>query len=140
MNYLLDTCVISEAIKPRPSRRVINWLRKQDENELYMSVLTLGEIHKGIEKAGNPDRKKTLHLWVEHDLLERFRERILPVDSHVAKVWGQIQGNAELNGQSMPAIDGLIAATAVAHDMVVVTRNTKDMKPSGVSLFDPWHE
>lgn len=140
MNYLLDTCVISEVIKPRPSRRVISWLKKQDENSLYISVLTLGEIHKGIEKIGDAARKKKLHLWVENNLLDRFSGRILQIDSRVATVWGQVQGKAELEGQAMPAIDGLIAATGLAYDMVVVTRNTSDMRASKVALFNPWHK
>ncbi|MFZ0450357.1 MAG: type II toxin-antitoxin system VapC family toxin [Desulfatiglandaceae bacterium] len=138
MNFLIDTCVISEIIKAKPSKRVVEWVGKQNEEFLYLSVLTLGEIHKGIEKLDDIDRKKNLHLWVECDLRERFRDRILPIDSQVAMIWGQIQGKAEKTGQGMPAIDGLIAATGLAHDLVVVTRNVSDMEISGVALLNPW--
>jgi len=140
MNYLLDTCIISEVIRPKPSKNVIGWLREQDENNLYISVLTLGEIHKGIEKIQDINRKRKIHLWVEQDLRDRFRDRILPINTHVAMIWGQIQGQAEQSGRGMPTIDGLIAATGLAYNMVVVTRNVSDMKASGVALHDPWNE
>lgn len=140
MKYLLDTCILSELIKPRASNKVINWLKSQDENTLYISVLTLGELHKGIEKVRDISRKKKIHLWVEQDLRERFRDRILPINTQVAMIWGQVQGKAEQNGQGMPAIDGLIAATGLAFNMVVATRNVSDMQISGVALFDPWNE
>ena len=140
MKYLLDTCVISELIKPKPSNRVVSWLKSQDENKLYISALTLGELLKGIEKIKDINRKKKIHLWVEEDLRERFRERILPIDTRVAMIWGQVQGKAEQIGQGMPTIDGLIAATGLAFNMVVVTRNVSDMQISGVALFNPWNE
>ncbi len=138
MKYLIDTCVIGEVIKPKPSLKVLNWLKKQKESHLYISVLTLGEISKGIEKVKDEKRKKELHLWLTDDLQERFSGRILPVNEQVAMTWGQIQGEAELRGKSMPAIDGLIAATALVFNMIVVTRNISDMEESGVVLLDPW--
>ena len=139
MKYLIDTCVIGEVVKPKPSVKVLSWLKKQEESQLYISVLTLGEISKGIEKIKDEKRKKELHLWLTDDLRERFSGRILPVNEQVAMTWGQIQGKAELRGKSMPAIDGLIAATALVFDMIVVTRNTSDMEESGVVLLDPWN-
>ncbi len=138
MKYLIDTCVIGEVIKPKPSLKVLNWLKKQKESHLYISVLTLGEISKGIEKVKDEKRKNELHLWLTDDLQERFSGRILPVNEQVAMTWGQIQGKAELRGKSMPAIDGLIAATALVFNMIVVTRNISDMEESGVVLLDPW--
>ncbi len=139
MKYLIDTCVIGEVIKSKPNFKVLSWLKSQKENHLYISVLTLGEISKGIEKVKNKKRKKELHLWLTDDLQERFSGRILPVNEQVAMTWGQIQGKAELRGKSMPAIDGLIAATALVFNMTVVTRNTSDMEESGVVLLDPWN-
>ena len=139
MKYLIDTCVIGEIIKPKPNVKVLNWVEKQDENKLYLSVLTLGEISKGIEKVKDRHRKRKLHLWLIDDLRERFSGRILPIDEQVAMTWGQIQGKAELQGKSMPTIDGLIAATALVFNMIVVTRNTADMEESGVVLLDPWN-
>ncbi len=139
MKYLLDTCVIAELIKPKPDNNVVHWLKLQVENRLYISVLTLGEISKGIEKVKDEVRKKKLHLWVENDLRERFQGRILPINEQVAMIWGQIQGRAEKQGKGMPAIDGLIAATALAFNMVVVSRNISDMQASGAVLLDPWN-
>lgn len=139
MTYIIDTCVLAELIKPKPTRKVVGWLKSQNENRLYISVLTLGEIAKGIEKVKDGHRKKKLHLWLADDLRERFCGRILPVNERVAMAWGQIQGKTELKGRSMPTIDGLIAATGLVFNMVVVTRNVSDMEESGVLLLDPWN-
>ncbi|MBW1723528.1 MAG: type II toxin-antitoxin system VapC family toxin [Deltaproteobacteria bacterium] len=140
MNYILDTCIISEIVKPKPRLKVINWLRSQNENNLYISVLTLGELHKGLEKIRDKRKKKKIHLWIEQDLRERFRDKILPIDARVAMIWGQVQGRTEQSGRGMPTIDGLIAATGLAFNMVVATRNISDMEASGVALFNPWDE
>jgi len=99
----------------------------------------LGEISKGIEKVKDRQRRRKLHLWLIDDLRERFSGRILPINEQVAMTWGQIQGKAELQGKPMPSIDGLIAATALVFNMIVVTRNTSDMEESGVVLLDPWN-
>ncbi|MES9856599.1 MAG: type II toxin-antitoxin system VapC family toxin [Sedimenticola sp.] len=138
MKYLLDTCVISEAIKPKPNEKVIAWLEKQQEENLYLSVLTFGEIEKGIEKSANEDRKKRLRLWVEEDLKQRFEGRILPIEMQVASRWGVVQGKLEIIGKSLPAIDGLIAVTGLVNNCIVVTRNISDMQQSSVELFNPW--
>jgi predicted nucleic acid-binding protein len=139
MKYLLDTCVIAELVKPKPNNNVVHWLKLQVENRLYISVLTLGEISKGIEKVKDEVRKKKLHLWVENDLKERFRGRILPINEQIAMIWGQIQGQAEKQGKRMPTIDGLIAATGLAYNIIVVSRNISDMQTSGVVLLNPWN-
>ncbi len=138
MKYLLDTCVISELFKTKPNKNVINWVISNEEQDFYLSTLTFGEIHKGIEKQLSISRKIKLHQWVEHDLKERFKNRILPIDIDVAMIWGQIQVKAELDGNPMPAIDSLIAATGLTHDLIIVTRNISDMKQSGVPLLNPW--
>jgi toxin FitB len=138
MKFLLDTCIISEIIRLRPSSKVIKWIKGQDENNLFISVLTIGELHKGIEKLPESRRKEELHNWVEDDLKERFWNRIIDIDLHVAMQWGKIQGIAEKTGKPVPAIDSLIAATGIAHHLTVVTRNTADMKESGVALLNPW--
>lgn len=139
MKYLIDTCVIAEVTKPKPNSNVVSWLKSQNENYLYISVLTLGELSKGIEKVKDVHRKKKLHLWLADDLRERFSGRILSVNEQVAMTWGQVQGKAELQGKSMPTIDGLIAATGLVFNMTVVTRNISDMEESGVVLLDPWN-
>ena len=138
MKFLLDTCVISEIIRQKPSRKVVEWIKKEDENNFFISVLTLGELHKGIEKLPESKRKEELHNWVENDLKERFLNRIIDIDLQVAMMWGKIQGMTERIGRPMPAIDSLIAATGITHHFTVVTRNTSDMKKSGVALLNPW--
>ena len=140
MKYLLDTCVISELIKPQPNRSVVSWLQSQTENDLYLSVLTFGEIEKGIEKAANEARKSKLKLWVEEDLKQRFKGRILAIDLDVCTKWGEIQARTELLGKPVPSIDGLIAISALVNNCIMVTRNVKDMQQSGVELFKPWED
>ena len=138
MKYLLDTCVISELIRPRPNENVVSWLQNQDENSLYLSVLTFGEIEKGIEKATNVTRKKRLRLWVEEDLKKRFEGRILSIDLKTSIKWGERQALSEQLGKPMPAIDGLIAVSGAVHNCIVVTRNISDMEQSSAELLNPW--
>jgi len=138
MRFLLDTCVISEIIRPNPSSKVIKWIKNEDENKFFISVLTFGELHKCIEKLVESKRKEELHSWVENDLKERFSNRTINIDLQVAGLWGKVQGIAEKSGRPMPAVDAFIAATGIAHHLTVVTRNTVDMQESGVSLLNPW--
>lgn len=138
MKYLLDTCVISELVKPKPDKKVIKWLLEQNETDLYISVLTLGELHRGIEKLRPSKKKDDLHAWVEIEVKGRFSNRILDINNVIAKTWGKIQAIAEGKGKPMPAIDSLIAATAIAVGLTVVTRNVADMEQSGVAIFNPW--
>lgn len=138
MNYLLDTCIISELIKKNPSQKVIKWVSKAEESNLFISVLTIGEIHKGIEKLPASKKKEQLHKWVNQDLRERFKGRIIDFDLQAATSWGKAQAQSELLGKAMPAIDGQIAATGISYDFTVATRNTSDMENSGVSLINPW--
>jgi toxin FitB len=138
MKFLLDTCVISEIIRSNPANKVIEWIKKEDENNFFISVLTFGELHKGIEKLVESKRKEELHNWVENDLKERFINRTINIDLQVAMLWGKIQGIAEKTGRPMPAVDSLIAATGISNHLTVVTRNTADMKESGVPLLNPW--
>ena len=132
--FLIDTNVISELVKPKPDRRVIEWVATADENLLYLSVLTLGEIRKGI--ASQPDRKRQtlLENWFQ-DLLIRFSGRVLPVDQAVADRWGQMTGSAK---SPLPVIDSLLAATALHHNLILVTRDTRAVLATGVSLLNPW--
>ena len=138
MKYLLDTCVISEVIKRKPYSNVIKWIKQEEESNFFISVLTIGELHKGIEKLDKSKRKEELHNWVENDLKERFCNRIIDIDMQVAMMWGKIQGMTDRAGKPMPAIDSLIAATGITHHLTVVTRNTSDMKESGAVLLNPW--
>ena len=138
MKYLLDTCVISEVIKREPNKNVISWLQAQDEANLFLSLLTFGEIQKGIQKDPDQNRKKRLTIWVEEDLKKRFENRIIPIDLKVVTNWGSLQGLAELAGKTMPTLDGLIAVSALTYHCTVATRNTSDMEQSTAELFNPW--
>jgi predicted nucleic acid-binding protein len=138
MKYLLDTCVISEIAKTKPNKKVVSWVSQNDEVNFYLSSLTFGELYKGASKLPDSKRRNKLFLWIQHDLKERFAGKILAIDLIVAKTWGEIQGASEAAGNPMPAIDGLIAATGLAHDLTVVTRNIADMQQSGAALLNPW--
>jgi predicted nucleic acid-binding protein len=140
INYLLDTCVISEFARRQPNERVVRWLSEADEETLYLSVLSIGEIQHGIERLDDSPRKEELRRWLENDLILRFDQRILPLNVRVLLVWGKLVGGLERQGRKLPALDGLIAATALAHDLVVVTRNTADFVLAGVRWFNPWEE
>lgn len=138
MKYLLDTCLISELVKKEPHPGVVNWLDEQDEQTLFLSVLNLGELQKGISKLPDCTKKDELQAWIGLDLVERFAGRILDIDLDTALWWGRIQGEAERAGEKLPVMDSLIAATAAAHGLIVVTRNVKDMERCGVRVCNPW--
>ena len=138
MNYLLDTCVISELIKPKPSSKVTKWLRSCQDETLFLSSLTIGEIQKGISKLPNSQKRINLQAWIDGELIRRFDKRILGIDIKVAQKWGEIQALSEMAGTKMPVIDSLIASIGIVYDMTVVTRDTGGMKKSGVRLFNPW--
>jgi toxin FitB len=140
VRYLLDTCVLSEFTKPQPSPRVVAWLAGREEASLLLSVLTFGELQKGIEKLPTSRRRTSLQAWLDHDLRQRFAGRVLDVTEEVALLWGRMQGEAERRGQTLPVIDSLLAATALTHGLVVVTRNEADLGRTGVRVVDPWAE
>lgn len=114
------------------------WIDRSDEYDFYLSVITLGEIEKGISKLAEGKKKMQLQAWLAYELQERFNGRILTVTTEVALRWGGILGKSEIKGQVLPVIDALIAATAITHGLTLVTRNTSDMTASGAPLFDPW--
>ena len=138
MNYLLDTCLISELAKSKPDEKVVDWVLRENEAGFYVSVLTFGELHKGVEKLPESKKKEELRIWIDAELKNRFQNRIIGIDMRVSILWGKIQCLAEKKGKPMPAIDSLIAATGLAHDLTVVTRNIADMEQSGVKMLNPW--
>ncbi len=138
MSYLIDTCCISELTKSDPDKNVIRWFSDHDEVDLYLSVITFGELRKGIEKLPSSKRKQRLTHWINEELLHRFKNRVIDITLTEVNQWGKVLAKAEKMGTPMPAVDALIAATAIAHDLAVVSRNTKDMKASGVELINPW--
>jgi predicted nucleic acid-binding protein len=139
VNYLIDTCVVSELIKDKPDRRVAKWIDGCDEESLYLSVLTIGEIQKGITKLGAGARKSLLQKWLDSDLRQRFLGRVLPVSEAVAVAWGNIQGKAETAGASLPTIDGLLGATAIVHHCAIATRDENDLAATGAEILNPWN-
>ena len=136
--FLLDTNVISELVKPKPEPRVTTWIDSIDEDLLYLSVLTLGEIRRGIASLRDAQRRVILEAWLDSDLIFRFAERILPIDGAVADRWGRLAADAASAKSPLPVIDGLLAATALDHNLTYVTRNTKDVAVTRVSVFNPW--
>ena len=138
MNYLLDTCVISEFTKREPEPKVLHWLAEADETKLFLSVITLGEIRRGIERLPASPRKDQLSEWLNEELLLRFRDRVVMIDAAVMLLWGSLVAQLEESGRKMLAIDSLIAASALYHHLFLVTRNVADFAPAGVSLINPW--
>ncbi len=135
MSYLLDTNVISEPQKAKPSAAVLAWLTSRPQNSLYISVLTIGEIRKGIEQNVSGKRKKLLTDWLENDLPEWFSGRVVGIDTKLAEQWGVISATRK----NLPAIDGLIAASCLVHGLTLVTRNTKDFVGiSELKIINPW--
>jgi len=125
-------------VKKKPNPNVLKWFADQDELSMYLSVITFGELRKGIEKLSDSKKKKELNQWVKEDLNHRFKNRVLNINMEEVNRWGKILATAEKNGKPLPAIDSLIAATAQVHDLTVVTRNTQDMEGSGVEVINPW--
>lgn len=138
MNYLLDTCLISELVRPRPEPKVAAWLAEQRESTLFLSVLTVGEIEKGAAKLHDADRAERIRRWLRQDVQFRFSGRILPIDREVATRWGRLMGEAQRQRVTLPVIDALLAATALVYDLVLVTRNVADLERAGVRVLCPW--
>ena len=136
--FLLDTNIVSELVKRKPEPKVTAWIDSIDENLLYLSVLTRGEIRKGIASLRDASRRVRLEAWLDGDLTVRFADRILPITRTVADRWGRLAADAASAGAPLPVIDGLLAATAVDQNLTLVTRNTKDVGLTGVLFFSPW--
>jgi predicted nucleic acid-binding protein len=136
--FLLDTNCVSEVMSLKPSPRVLAWTDAAEERTLYLNALTLGEIRKGIATLIEGKRRAQLDAWLENDLRKRFADRILPVDDAVADRWGMLAGEMKRKGKPMPTIDALIAATALHHNLTVVSRNVNDFKNADVSVINPW--
>ena len=138
MTYLLDTCLISELVAKQPNQKVLDWVDAQVPETLYLSVITIGEIAKGICKLTPSKRKESLTTWLNETLPNRFENRILTLDVSTMVLWGNLIGQLEQNGRPLPAMDSLIAAIALQHSLSLVTRNEKDFAGTGVLIVNPW--
>ena len=136
MSYLIDTNVLSELRRKKPDAQVVNWMQARPRQSLFLSILTLGEIRKGIERVEDALKKQLLNDWLEVELPNYFLGRLLDINAQVADRWGRLLANA---GRPIPAIDGLLAATALQNDLILVTRNLKDFDGLGVRLLNPWN-
>jgi toxin FitB len=140
MKYLLDTCVISELIAKRPNQAVLDWLAAQVPNDLYLSVITIGELTKGVRRLPDSRRKSDLEHWLETDLLVRFSGRTPTLDLDTMILWGNLIARLEAQGRVLPLMDSLIAITALHGGFTLVTRNEKDFTGTGVTLINPFTE
>jgi predicted nucleic acid-binding protein len=136
--FLLDTNCISELVRKNPEPRVLQWIDAAEESLLYLSVLTLGEIRKGIASLPASRRRTRLETWLELELQARFAGRILPIDSEIADRWGVLAASAKGAGKSLSAVDGLLAATALHHNLTIVSRNSSDFTSTPVPVVNPW--
>jgi toxin FitB len=136
--YLLDTNCISEVVRINPEPHVMAWIEAADESLLYLSVLTLGEIRKGLAALSQGKRRTQLETWLDVELRARFSGKILPVDTHVADRWGWLAATAKRAGKPLAVIDGLLAATALHHNLTLVSRNTSDFAHLAVPVLNPW--
>lgn len=138
MSFLLDTNVISEWVRPRPHSGVIRWLAEADEDRVFISVISIAEVRRGLERMAKGRRRDRIAAWLCEDLPVRFAGRILPVDLAVAQAWGVTIEKARSRGIGLSVMDGFLAATAQARDLTLVTRNTRDFRDLGMPIFDPW--
>jgi predicted nucleic acid-binding protein len=139
--WLLDTNVVAALINPRGAPSVKSWAAGQDESLFHISVLTLAEYDKGIHNLADDHEERPRYIAARDALEERIGERVLPLDNQIVRRWGRISGEVRrASGHAPPVIDTMLAATAIEHDLYLVTRNVKDARPSGASLFDPWND
>jgi toxin FitB len=139
VNYLLDTCAVSEFTKPQPDAGLLEWLRATAETNLYLSALTLGAVQQGISRLAVSARRQRLQSWLDDDLQSRFAGRVLPADAAVCLLWGDLRSRAAQSGHTLPVLDSLIAATASAHRLLLVTRNEADFAAvPGLQVVNPW--
>lgn len=139
MAFLLDTNVVSETVRPRPRRSVLDWIEARSPSDLFLAAQTVGELVRGARKVREPERRERFERWIEQDLARQFEGRILPFDGGTAAIWGRLMGDGDRAGLRPAAADAQIAAVAIQHGLTVVTRNVRDFMRFDVQLFDPWN-
>lgn len=140
MNFLLDTNVVSEWVRPRPDAGVIDWLENADEDRIFISVITLAELRHGVEQLTDGGRRKRLDGWLREELPQRFSGRVLPIDDAVADAWGRLMSHSRKAGRPIQPMDGFIAAIAQVHTLDLVTRNVADFKSVLKNIINPWKQ
>lgn len=138
MSFLLDTNVVSEWVKPRPNAGLAEWLSNANEDDVFISVVTLAELRFGIERLAAGSRRRRLDEWLRIELPMRFEERILLIDGAVADEWGRMVARSAERGRPIAAMDALVASTAQVHGMTLVTRNERDFEGIAESVLNPW--
>lgn len=138
MKYMLDTCVLSEFTRRQPEQRVIDWINSNSEEDLFISVITIGEVQRGIERLSDSKRKTELIQWMTQGLLRRFDGRIVSIDAETMIIRGSLTTRMESQGKPIGVMDSLIIASAMQYKMIVATRNINDFYPSGVRVINPW--
>lgn len=141
MKYLLDTNIISEFVSKKPNQKVLDYINSLDENDIYLSVITLGEIRFGIEKLDREKQKKkikNLSHWLNNDLMQRFEGRVLDIDLEIMLKWGEVNAQLQKVGKPMPIMDSLIASSCLAKDFVLITRNEKDFYSFEMEMVNPF--
>jgi predicted nucleic acid-binding protein len=137
MSFLLDTNAVSEWVKPRPNPGLIGWMESTDEDRIFISVISLAELHYGVERLAAGSRRRRLEEWLRQELPLRFEGRILPIATRVAEVWGRTVSRSEAVGRPISAMDAFLAATAETHQLTLVTRNISDF-PLLKAVLNPW--
>jgi predicted nucleic acid-binding protein len=138
LRYLLDTCVVSEFAKQKPEKKVVEWLNQAVPELMCLSVVTLGEIQSGVSELPVSNRRTQLEEWLSGDLAAQFEGRVIPLDAEIFLVWGEMYADLKKRGKPMGIMDSLIAATALHHKMVLVTRNVTDFSSVALNIFNPW--
>ena len=138
MAFLLDTNVVSETVRPRPGKMVLDWIEGQIPTDLFLAAQTIGELVRGARKAREQERRERFERWIEQGLARQFDGRVLPFDGRTAAIWGRLMGDGDRAGRPPAAADAQIAAVAIQHEMILVTRNVKDFVNFEIQLLDPW--
>ncbi len=138
MAFLLDTNIVSETVKPKPEKTVLDWLEAQAPIDLFLASQTIGELVRGARKVREQARRERFERWIEQDITRQFDGRVLPFDVRAATIWGHLMGDGDRAGHPPAAADTQIAAVAIQHEMILVTRNTKNFRHFDVQLLNPW--
>lgn len=140
MRFLLETNVISDPQKPEPSKAVERFIRATPEIDLHLSVMTIAELHRGVELMACGKKRAALSHWLIDVLPERFGDRLLPVTTGTAASWGELMAHSRRTGLNLSVMDGFLAATAATHGLAIATRNVRHFANLGLTVFDPWNE